>query len=675
MKTMNTKNLISKKKYITYALGVYLFISILFSTLIPSVNNIFNYDYFDLKGGQMPPINSDCNYGFTDGIVMFKSLERSTESSFYFNPILANKKCFLRLHSTSTIQSTYLDNQNVTINYGFNLPKGRNHFLIFYTLIFLFFARFISIKEAPSNRLSVLPYVFSIPVFIYEGFTMTNIFVYVLCLFLIHSSVDLIPIKYYSLILIFSFIFPLSIYSTHMSIWFMVLICFINKSALKNRGIQIVSIFLLIPSLLMNKLYSIEFLNNNSKNSLIKTFLPDKIQFNKLPTYLSNNELSLLDQNNADRYYYQILDFANRIGNSAFPAKNLLFMQKSPDIFSSLIISIVALSLFCFVYNLSQNIITEPDKIFFINTLAYGGFISIVYTFIIGYNDFLNHNLKIITGTLREAERIPQLFSTDWRGNFYSAEGAGEIFLVFVICGIYSYLNQDTNRNKLFYLFLSVASLYGLLLTSSSSSIILCIFGSLGLFLLYKFNVNVNKLFSILLLLLLIIGSFYLPNSNEFDIRVANSTSNSSEIINSTSILKNTISSTSNLLNRAIPWAGYFESYDPSTLEFIIGNSSGSISESWIYNETQHNPHSSFLYLLYSYGISGIIFYIYLSVKILYFLFACKNVDYCLTLMSLLLLINNFKSDNLMLFSNTFVLIVLISFVYNSSNKLERSAI
>ena len=458
-----------------------------------------------------------------------------------------------------------------------------------------------------------------------------------------------------------------------MSIWFMFIICFINKNALKNRTIQIVSVFLIIPSLMMNKLYSIEFLNNHTTNTLFRALLPDSIQFNNLPTYLSNNELSLLDTNIPEKYYYQILEYSNRIGDSAFPAKNLLFMAKSPDVFASIIVSIVIFAFICFVYNLSDNKITDADKIFFVNTLAYGGMLSIAYTFIIGYNDFLNNNLKIFTGTLREAERIPQLFSTDWRGVFYSAEGAGELFLVFTLCGIYSFLYQVSNTKRIQFLFLSLLSVYGLLLSSSSSSIILCFSGILGLFVLYKFNVNINKKFSIFLLLILTIASILLPNSKEFDIRISNSASNSSVIINSIPVLKNAISSTSNLLNREVPWSGYFESYDPSTLEFIIGNSSGSISESWVYNQTQHNPHSSFLYFLYTYGLFGIIFYIVISIKVLYFLFTCKNVDYCLTLISLLLIMNNLKSDNIMLFSNTFVLIILISFVYNSYNKLEHS--
>ena len=663
----------SKQKYITFALASYLFISILFNTLIPSMNNLFNYDYFDLKGGQMPPINTECHYGLTDGIVMTKSLERSTGSSFYFNPILTNKTCFLRLHSTSTNQSDYISNQNVTINYGFNLVQGRNHFLIFYTLVFLFFTKFISSNATSINKLDVAPYIVSIPVFIYESFSISNILIYVLCLFLIQSKIDSIPIKNYALILMFSFIFPLSIYRTHMSIWFMFILCFINKNALKNRTIQIVSLFLVIPSLMMNKLYSIEFLNNHTINSLFRAFLPDSIQFNNLPTYLSNNELSLLDTNIPEKYYYQILEYSNRIGDSAFPAKNLLFMAKSPDVFSSIIVSIVIFALICLVYNLSDNKITDDDKIFFVNTLAYGGMLSIAYTFIIGYNDFLNNNLKIFTGTLREAERIPQLFSTDWRGVFYSAEGAGELFLVFTLCGIYSFLYQVSNTKRIQFLFLSLLSVYGLLLSSSSSSIILCFSGILGLFVLYKFNVNINKKFSIFLLLILTIASILLPNSKEFDIRISNSASNSSVIINSIPVLKNAISSTSNLLNREVPWSGYFESYDPSTLEFIIGNSSGSISESWVYNQTQHNPHSSFLYVLYTYGLFGIIFYIVISIKVLYFLFTCKNVDHCLTLISLLLIMNNLKSDNIMLFSNTFVLIILISFVYNSYNKLEYS--
>ena len=69
----------------------------------------------------------------------------------------------------------------------------------------------------------------------------------------------------------------------------------------------------MIPSFLMNKLYSIEFLNNHTKNSLIKAFLPDKIQFNKLPTYLSNKELSLLDKNNPVKVGFKNTDKGKKV--------------------------------------------------------------------------------------------------------------------------------------------------------------------------------------------------------------------------------------------------------------------------------------------------------------------------------------------------------------------------
>ena len=65
----------------------------------------------------MPPITTDCQYGFTDMLYMANSLEKLTDSSFYFKPILADSTCFLRMHSTSTAQGAYIDNEKVTVNY------------------------------------------------------------------------------------------------------------------------------------------------------------------------------------------------------------------------------------------------------------------------------------------------------------------------------------------------------------------------------------------------------------------------------------------------------------------------------------------------------------------------------------------------------------------------------
>ena len=66
-----------------------------------------------------------------------------------------------------------------------------------------------------------------------------------------------------------------------------------------------------------------------------------------------------------------------------------------------------------------------------------------------GINEFLNNNLTIITGSLRKVEAIPEIFSTDWRGLFYSAEGAGELFMIFTLCGVYNLKSKSKQNNKL----------------------------------------------------------------------------------------------------------------------------------------------------------------------------------------------------------------------------------
>ena len=55
-----------------------------------------------------------------------------------------------------------------------------------------------------------------------------------------------------------------------------------------------------------------------------------------------------------------------------------------------------------------------------------------------------------------------------------------------------------------------------------------------------------------------------------------------------------------------------FESYNPDFVEIIIGNSIGSISESWAYHGTQHNPHSYLFVMVYSFGLVGVFLYLYI---------------------------------------------------------------
>ena len=469
----------TKDKILVILLSTFLLISLLISTFIPSLTDPFNYDYFDLEGGQMPPINTECHYGLTDGLIMTNSLEKSTNSSFYFKPILSTENCFLRLHSTSTAQGKYITDENVTINYGFNHLKGRNTFIILYTLIFLLLTNKLKLNESNKGSISVLPYLFSIPIFIYESFYFTNILIYCLCLYIIQNRANRIRLEECGIILILSIIFPLAIYQSHISIWFMFLISFITKESFKNKYISSITIFLVSCSLIFNKLISIEVLNNHYFNKIYSFVFNQNVDLSSLPTYLDQKEIAIIGNQINETSYYQIVDFSNKISTSAFPAKNILFLNKSPDIFSSLIVSIVLVSLICFANRIKSYTFDQDSKTEFINKISWGGIALIAYTYFIGINDFFNHNIKMITGSLREVEVIPKLFVTDWRGVFYSAEGGGEIFFLFSFFGVYSLIKSDSSRDKYLYSSLSAFSIYALLLTSSSSSIILCIFSIL----------------------------------------------------------------------------------------------------------------------------------------------------------------------------------------------------
>lgn len=646
-------------KLIVFLLSTYLLISLLMSSFLPSMSDPFNYDYFDLDKGQMPPIDTACNYGLTDGFVMTKSLENTTNSGFYFKPILSNDECFLRLHSTSTPQGEYISDENVTINYGYSFLKGRNTFLILYTFIFLFITSKLKLKDNHKESISFMPYILSIPIFIYESFYISNILIYCLCLYLIQIRSVQIKVEDLSIILIFSILFPLALYQSHVSIWLMFLISFINKQSFRNMYIAIGSFFLIISSVLSNKLLSIEVLNNHYLNNLYSFIYNKNSNLSSLNTYLDENERSIIGDMINNTSYFQIFDFSNRISSSAFPAKNILFLSKSPDIFSSLIVSIVIISFICFVNRLINENFETISKTKFINQISWGGVVIVTYTYILGINDYFNHNIKILTGSLREVEVIPQLFVTDWRGVLYSAEGAGEIFFLFSFFGIYSLIKSDSSRERYLYSYLSAFSIYALLLTSSSSSIILFIL-SISIFLIKHYlNFSFYRIFILFIFLVVLLSFFFLSSSEEFDIRISSSSSSSSIFLESNQLLKKPISSMSNLLNRAVPWSGFFESYNPTITTIIFGNSSGSISESWVYNQTQHNPHSIIFYVLYAYGLVGIIFFTTLLTYFLNISFQRKNINF-IPLLSSFVLINNLKSDNMILFSNALFLSILM---------------
>ena len=651
-------------------MSIFLLIALLISTFIPVLEKPFSYEYFDLDGGQMPPISTDCQYGFTDMLYMANSLEKLTDSSFYFKPILADSTCFLRMHSTSTAQGAYIDSEKVTVNYGFDNTSGKNLVLIFYTLLFLLFTKNVSKKESTEDKFNYFPYLFSLPIFIYESFTLLNIFIYSICLYLIQNRQKEINIEKFPYIFFLSFIFPLTIFNSQISVWFMFLISHINKEVMKNRFFQIVFIFLFIPAVLLNNPISVELNNNFNNQGIFSNMLFDPELESDTPTYLSSQEINSINRDNQELSYYQIHNFSMRIGGSSFPLKNLLFLSKSPDILASLIVALMHLSLLAFVLNCSKGKLNKSNIHKISQLLSYGGIITVITTFFLGINEFLNNNLTIITGSLRKVEAIPEIFSTDWRGLFYSAEGAGELFMIFTLCGVYNLKSKSEQNNKLTLLLSLLFSIYGLLLTSSSSSIILTIIGVFYLVTNEYFEIKISKFTLLFIILLLLIPSFILPTSEIFDERIALSESSSSKFINSLDPLRVSLSSTSYLINREIPWSGFFESYNPNFLEVIIGNSSGSISESWAYHSTQHNPHSYLFYIIYSYGLVGVFLYLYILFTLINKLSRKKNYEILFPLLTALILINNLKSDNLILFSNAFLFCFIIA---NSIQSLKSS--
>ena len=166
---------------------------------------------------------------------------------------------------------------------------------------------------------------------------------------------------------------------------------------------------------------------------------------------------------------------------------------------------------------------------------------------------------------------------------------------------------------------------------------------------------------------------FLLPTGDEFDRRISVSHSNSSVFLESNQIIKAPLSNMSKLTNRQVPWSGFFESYNPSLVNIFIGHSSGSLSESWVYNETQHNPHSMTLYILYCYGLFGVMVFVALMIYLMKASFHNKIV-YFVPLISSLVLINNLKSDNLILFSNAFLLSTLLGIslsLYSNKEQLD----
>ena len=293
----------TRDKILVILLSTYLLISLLMTTFIPSLNDPLKYDYFDLENGQMPPINTECHYGFTDAFVMVNSLEKITSSSFYFKPILTNENCFLRLHSTSTAQGAYITEENVTINFGFNLVKGRNTFIIFYTLIFLALTNTFRLNTNNYSSISYLPYIASIPIFIYESFHFTNIIIYYCCLYLIQIRKGQLRIEDTSIIIVLSIILPLALYQSHVSIWLMFLLTWIDYETIKAKYISITAFFLLFSSIALNKINSIELTNNHYFNNMYNFIFKNKYDISSLPTYLDVNELAIINNQNNKLVY------------------------------------------------------------------------------------------------------------------------------------------------------------------------------------------------------------------------------------------------------------------------------------------------------------------------------------------------------------------------------------
>ncbi len=158
---------------------------------------------------------------------------------------------------------------------------------------------------------------------------------------------------------------------------------------------------------------------------------------------------------------------------------------------------------------------------------------------------------------------------------------------------------------------------------------------------------------------------------------------NSSSIL--TTLAVSLLSTISFYINRSILWGIFFTRYNPTSLEFFLGT--GPLNLSKHYSEIQVNnydrtsaqnyiknvdafllPHSSFLDILLYFGLLGILFGIFFTLKLI----SKRNrIDSLIFYPMVYLLINFIKDDSILYLPSLITIMIfgLISTIQSKTNK------
>ena len=289
-----------------------------------------------------------------------------------------------------------------------------------------------------------------------------------------------------------------------------------------------------------------------------------------------------------------------------------------------------------------------------------------------------------------------------WRGFFPSAETIGEFYgLTILFFFIYS-LETKIKINKI-ELFIIAFPLFGLVKSNNISAVI----GSLLIFAIYylsKKKIEKSKIITYSLLLFTSVFIFLFINNFFYSLSFTNYKivdealfySNDYQLSTSLDYIQNTnsilttlavslLSTISFYINRSILWGIFFTRYNPTSLEFFLGT--GPLNLSKHYSEIQVNnydrtsaqnyiknvdafllPHSSFLDILLYFGLLGILFGIFFTLKLI----SKRNrIDSLIFYPLLYLLINFIKDDSILYLPSLITIMIfgLISVIQSNTNK------
>ena len=317
-------------------------------------------------------------------------------------------------------------------------------------------------------------------------------------------------------------------------------------------------------------------------------------------------------------------------------------------------------------------------------------FVSIVVAILSYFNTEvqpLNAASQIYFGQNKASTRdLPKDIISNWRGYFPSAEQMGEFFSITILLFLSLKYLKNVKTKNFEYFPLSVSVVFLILSYNRAAIFLTIIFGILIYFkgnknLVSKRNINIAIILFVLLLSFLYINNQIFSysftstkvlseaqNNIAFE-QYSNSLLYLQENLNSNFLLKlvfGIFSTAAFYLNRSYLWGMFFARYSPTTKEFLFGTGPYNLSN--LYNEVQVAdtvsflwPHSSFLQVLFYFGVLGVLLLIYLITKKI--IYSIKNNNLHIgRYIFIFILINLFKSDSIMYFSTLFTTL----FFYNS---------